>query len=219
MYSTLKYHIITCISLCQRGLHFVLNCTVMYSLQVCLIADSIGSILAYDALCKNNPYLTTPYSTVNSVLGSNDALNETNDQLDNEFTVKPQTSLEPIKQVSLSNPDLTVTDATPSDETLQDTPENISNADAPLSKPERQQVPIHKQLSAPTTKPHYRQAISCPSSRRTSSGSQGGENIKFEFEVSDLFLLGSPIAMVLAYRKLCMSGDARRSSEYMYLYT
>lgn len=45
--------------------------------------------------------------------------------------------------------------------------------------------------------------------RRTSTGSQY-EALKFEFEVSDFFMLGSPLGLVLSYRRM-FAGDHRTS--------
>lgn len=47
-----------------------------------------------------------------------------------------------------------------------------------------------------------------PSPRsRSSSTSEQSSQAKFEFDVSDFFMFGSPLALVLAYRKLSTSDD------------
>ncbi|ELU13727.1 hypothetical protein CAPTEDRAFT_169194 [Capitella teleta] len=97
--------------------------------QVCLIGDSVGSMLAYDALCRANPFLSRASSQ------SGEACNED--------SAKKHSNLETIKQ----------------------------------------------------------RHASCPNSRRTSTGSQEGG--KFEFDVSDFFMFGSPLGAVLAHRKVC----------------
>ncbi|XP_076263380.1 retinal degeneration B isoform X4 [Rhynchophorus ferrugineus] len=96
-----------------------------FSGQVCFVADSLGSILGYDALCRNNKY-TSRHGSENSIL-DNDHKDET------------------------------------------------SNNDALLIAP--------------------------PSRRRSSSTSDYSQ-VKLEFEVSDFFMFGSPLALVLAYRKI-----------------
>lgn len=175
---------------------------------MCVLADSMGSIIIYDALCKNNPFLATPYSYANygSHHGSNEALHET-DQSDSDHVIKRPTSstttgnLEPIKQVSLSNPDLTITEATPVK----------SPPDESITPPRQESGTSMKPYQSSLQKPSYRHAVSCPSSRRTSSGSQSSEVPRFDFEVCDLFMLGSPLALVLAYRKMCVQGDSKHS--------
>lgn len=43
--------------------------------------------------------------------------------------------------------------------------------------------------------------------RRSSSTSEQSNQIKFEFEVTDCFMFGSPLALVLAYRKISAVDD------------
>lgn len=46
-----------------------------------------------------------------------------------------------------------------------------------------------------------------PSPRRRSSSTSEQSNAKFDFDVTDFFMFGSPLALVLAYRKLSTSDD------------
>ncbi|KAK9881590.1 hypothetical protein WA026_016461 [Henosepilachna vigintioctopunctata] len=101
--------------------------------QVCLIADSIGSILAYDSLCRIIK-LQSRQGSENSILD----------------------------------------DCSHKDELLVN--------DSGL-------------LAAPPTR------------RRSSSTSDVSSNVKLEFDVSDFFMFGSPLALVLAHRKLSSSED------------
>ncbi|XP_044748539.1 protein retinal degeneration B isoform X2 [Coccinella septempunctata] len=105
-----------------------------FSGQVSLVADSIGSILAYDALCRVMK-LQSRHGSENSIL-ENDYLHK--DEL---------------------------------------------------------QVNDTGLLAAPPTR------------RRSSSTSDPSGNNKFDFEVSDFFMFGSPLGLVLAYRKLATSED------------
>ncbi|KAK4872443.1 hypothetical protein RN001_014472 [Aquatica leii] len=98
--------------------------------QVCLIADSVGSILAYDALSRPTR-CQSRHSSENSIL-------------DTEFVV--------------------VKDEVQVNET--------GHLTAPLPR------------------------------RRSSSTSEQGNYPKLEFEVSDFFMFGSPLALVLAFRKI-----------------
>ncbi|XP_030750427.1 protein retinal degeneration B isoform X2 [Sitophilus oryzae] len=96
-----------------------------FSGQVCFVADSLGSILGYDALCRNNKY-TSRHGSENSMLD--------NDHKD--------------------------------DYTNMDT------------------------------------FLTAPPPRRRSSSTCDYSQIKLEFDVSDFFMFGSPLALVLAYRKI-----------------
>ena len=91
--------------------------------------------------------------------------------------VSQKTNLETIKQHSVSNPDL------------------LDGKDNGASPPNTQLL-----ANSDSTKQFVRHS-SCPTSRRTSTNSQG-ELAKLEFEVTDFFMFGSPLALVLAYRKL-----------------
>ncbi|KAL3276186.1 hypothetical protein HHI36_020904 [Cryptolaemus montrouzieri] len=105
-----------------------------FSGQVCIVADSIGSILAYDALCRVLK-LQSRHGSENSILDVD----------------------------CLHKDELQVNDA--------------------------------GYLAAPSPR------------RRSSSTSEASGNAKFDFEVSDFFMFGSPLALVLAYRKLSTSED------------
>jgi hypothetical protein len=120
-------------------------------------------MLGYDALCKANPFLSR-------------ASSQTVDASADQDSGKRPSNLETIKQVSISNPDLTVTDE-------QSNPVSL-NGDCDEGN--------HRS---------YARHASCPNSRRTSTGSQEGG--KFEFEVTDFFMFGSPLGLVLAHRKAC----------------
>lgn len=137
--------------------------------QVCLLADSVGSILGYDILCRS---------------GSYDASQGTDEDVSQ--LLKPETPLEASKQVSLSNPSLVVPDG-----------RRIRN----VSASEKDEKVIH-----------YERHSSCPSSRRTSSIVGPGELGDFDFDVSEFFAFGSPLALVLAYRKMCASDFHNRKS-------
>lgn len=46
-----------------------------------------------------------------------------------------------------------------------------------------------------------------PHPRRRSSSTSEASHVKLEFDVSDFFLFGSPLALVLAYRKISAQYD------------
>ncbi|XP_043462578.1 protein retinal degeneration B isoform X2 [Leptopilina heterotoma] len=105
--------------------------------QVCFIADSVGSILAYDALCRTSQY--------HSRNGSENSILEN----DNQAT------------------------------------DNCGSAG----------VEDSKHLSAPSPR------------RRSSSTSDHSQQCKLEFEVSEFFMFGSPLGLVLSYRKISSNDD------------
>ncbi|XP_058805045.1 protein retinal degeneration B isoform X2 [Phymastichus coffea] len=99
--------------------------------QVCFIGDSVGSILAYDALCRSAQYQSR-HDSENSILDT-----------DNH------------------------------DNILEDS----------------------RHLSAPSPR------------RRSSSTSDNSHHVKLDFEVSEFFMFGSPLSLVLAYRKISSTAD------------
>ncbi|XP_018573304.1 protein retinal degeneration B isoform X2 [Anoplophora glabripennis] len=101
--------------------------------QVCFVADSIGSILAYDSLCRTSKY-SSRHGSENSIL-------------DNDY--------------------------------------------------QKDDVQINETgyLTAPSPR------------RRSSSTSDQSGQIKLEFDVTDFFMFGSPLALVLAYRKISAQDD------------
>ncbi|XP_056630466.1 protein retinal degeneration B isoform X1 [Diorhabda sublineata] len=102
--------------------------------QVCFVADSMGSILGYDALSRTTKYASR-HGSENSIL------------------------------------------------------------DSDLQKLDEVHINESGHLTAPTPR------------RRSSSTSDQQGQIKLEFEVSDFFMFGSPLALVLAYRKISSPDD------------
>ncbi|XP_031779472.1 protein retinal degeneration B isoform X4 [Nasonia vitripennis] len=101
--------------------------------QVCFIGDSVGSILAYDALCRSAQYQSR-HDSENSILD--------NDNHENSGPYEDG-----------------------------------------------------RHLSAPSPR------------RRSSSTSDNSHQCKLEFEVSEFFMFGSPLSLVLAYRKISSTGE------------
>lgn len=105
-----------------------------FSGQVCFVADSMGSILGYDALCRTTKFASR-HGSENSIL------------------------------------------------------------DSDLLKLDEVHINESGHLTAP------------PPRRRSSSNSDQQGQTKLEFEVSDFFMFGSPLALVLAYRKISSQDD------------
>ena len=217
--------------------------SVLLSFEVCMIGDSVGSILAYDSLCKNNPFLNSRNS---SRYGSHSSLNETEDsETDSQQTFKKtvvelephhvskKTNLETIRQVSFSNPDIPNVECNdvdgPGEQNTSSNQTPAPTQSAAPSKPlARQNDTQGSQRSTAggehsaseshsnvrrTGSGHHHNVVrhtSSSSSRRTSTGSNC-EVGKLDFDVTDLFMFGSPLPLVLAYRKTCQQDD--KSSE------
>ncbi|XP_012272496.1 protein retinal degeneration B isoform X2 [Orussus abietinus] len=106
-----------------------------FSGQICIVGDSVGSILAYDALCRSSQYQSR-HDSENSILENDNQGAENNGGYEDG-----------------------------------------------------------KHLIAP------------PPRRRSSSTSDNSHHCKLDFDVNEFFMFGSPLSLVLAYRKISCSGD------------
>ena len=154
---------------------------------MCLIGDSIGSIIGYDALCR---HVSLPSHGCRNTSTSDSETSPTELYCNNSAGgVTWRTNLETIKQMSFSNPDLsgatgdgteTSTDTKCSDTTVENDSgsgnENVSS---------------------------WKRQSSCPSSHRATLSRHSGSN-RFGFDVSDFFMFGAPLGLVLAYRQMCL---------------
>lgn len=169
--------------------------------QVALIGDSVGSILGFDALCRA--------AQIGSRYGSENSINE-----------------EPASSAPRPNPLISISDGSGNEDAEDAGAAAASSgstaAAAVQGTPSRN---YRKSASHPPdaaaaaasasevtgmgdgASSFYR-LLSAPPPRRSSSCSseQGGHG-RFDFEVSDFFMFGSPIALVLAYRKMLSFDD------------
>ena len=165
---------------------------------MCLIGDCTGSIIGYDALCQSH---NTSLSRNNSHHGSHEGLPEVDhSENENDQHVLRKTNLETIKQLSLSNPDLVDDKKTNHKNMLSPTEHGKNNHESSNNSHGKKQL-------GPTLSASYHRHLSLPGSRRTSTGSQSDTGAKLEFEVSDFFMFGSPLALVLAFRKMTTGED------------
>ncbi|XP_070572390.1 membrane-associated phosphatidylinositol transfer protein 2-like isoform X2 [Ptychodera flava] len=155
--------------------------------QVCLIGDSMGAILGYDALCR--PLLASRRGSQMSVVESESSETHQEEHLQGSHGM------------SLSSGDLHQLDS-------DSTPQNgESMKRSPIS------VSPFQRESSFTFGQRGHQQLTCTrsnESRRTSTASQyppDNHLLRFDFEVSDFFMFGSPLALVLAYRKMLHSDD------------
>ncbi|XP_033946821.1 membrane-associated phosphatidylinositol transfer protein 2-like isoform X3 [Pseudochaenichthys georgianus] len=167
-----------------------------FSGQVCLIGDCVGGILGFDALCSSNQ--TVNESQNSSRRGS---LVSVQDQdllspgiIVNSVHGSASPTLEGSRHLSRSNIDI---------------PRSGSGDDAKRQLPRKRsdsstyELDTIKQHQAFLTSLHSSVLRSDAVSRRSSSSTMldGSSLGRFDFEVSDFFLFGSPLGLVLALRK------------------
>ena len=150
----------------------------------------MGSLLAYDALCQANPSFTRGLSTYDS----HNSLNEP----ETPNVGMKNNKLETSRQLSHSDPDMCNMDKNSSDK-------QFSKSDIVSSE-----YKLRRQTSSRQTgQCHLSVSEDEPTTRRTSMGSYNDkfDIIKFDFEVTDFFMLGSPLGLVLAYRRIFSPED------------
>ncbi|KAK2818639.1 hypothetical protein Q5P01_024200 [Channa striata] len=163
--------------------------------QVCVIGDCVGGILGFDALCSSS--VTVSESQNSSRRGSAVSVQDTD----------------------LLSPGIVINSGSPSSPSLEGSRHlSRSNIDIPRSSgPDdpKKQLPRKRSDSSTyelDTIKHHQAFLSSlhssvlhgePGSRRSSNSTmlEGGSLGKFDFEVTDFFLFGSPLGLVLALRK------------------
>ncbi|XP_076843307.1 membrane-associated phosphatidylinositol transfer protein 2-like isoform X10 [Brachyhypopomus gauderio] len=171
-----------------------------FSGQVCLIGDCVGGILGFDALCSSSQTVCESQSSSRrgslvsvqdpDLLSPGIIINCSHD------TSSPEalSTLEGSRQLSRSNIDI---------------PRSGGSED-PRRQPLRKrsdsstyELDTIKQHQAFLSSLHSSVLRNDPASRRSSNSTmlEAGGLCKFDFEVSDFFLFGSPLGLVLALRK------------------
>ncbi|XP_029137443.2 membrane-associated phosphatidylinositol transfer protein 2-like [Labrus bergylta] len=163
--------------------------------QVCVIGDCVGGILGFDALCSSSVIVSESQNS--SRRGSAISVQDTD----------------------LLSPGIIINSVSPSSPTLEGSRHlSRSNIDIPrCSGPDdpKRQLPRKRSDSSTyelDTIKHHQAFLSSlhssvlhgePGSRRSSNSTmlEGGSLGKFDFEVTDFFLFGSPLGLVLALRK------------------
>ncbi|XP_077376666.1 membrane-associated phosphatidylinositol transfer protein 2-like isoform X2 [Festucalex cinctus] len=168
-----------------------------FSGQVCLIGDCVGGILGFDALCSSNQTVTESQNS--SRRGSlvsvqdQDLLSPGTIMNCGQGSASP--TLEGSRHLSRSNIDI---------------PRTIPGDDAKKQQLQRKrsdsstyELDTIKQHQAFLSSLHSSILRGDGTSRRSSSSTMldGGALGKLDFEVSDFFLFGSPLGLVLALRK------------------
>ncbi|XP_042275994.1 membrane-associated phosphatidylinositol transfer protein 2-like isoform X1 [Thunnus maccoyii] len=167
-----------------------------FSGQVCLIGDCVGGILGFDALCSSNQ--TVNESQNSSRRGSIVSVQD-QDLLSPGIIVNSghgsaSPTLEGSRHLSRSNID--IPRASVGDDTKRQLPRKRSDSST-------YELDTIKQHQAFLSSLHSSVLRNDAASRRSSSSTMldGCSLGKFDFEVSDFFLFGSPLGLVLALRK------------------
>ncbi|XP_069727250.1 membrane-associated phosphatidylinositol transfer protein 2 isoform X3 [Phaenicophaeus curvirostris] len=163
--------------------------------QVCLVGDCVGGILGFDALCCSSQ--TVSESQNSSRRGSVVSVQDT-DLLSPGITVNNSycssgSNLEGSRHLSRSNIDIPRSSG-------EDPKKQLPRKRSDSSTYELDTI---KQHQAFLSSLHSSVLRNDPGSRRSSSSTMldGGNIGKFEFEITDFFLFGSPLGLVLALRK------------------
>ncbi|NXA49753.1 PITM2 protein, partial [Nothocercus julius] len=157
--------------------------------QVCLVGDCVGGILGFDALCYSN-------QTVSESQNSSRRGSVVSVQVRSEDTTgisSHGSNLEGSKHLSRSNIDIPRSNG-------EDPKKQLPRKRSDSSTYELDTI---KQHQAFLSSLHSSVLRNDPGSRRSSSSTMldGGNIGKFEFEITDFFLFGSPLGLVLALRK------------------
>lgn len=165
--------------------------------QVCLLADSTASIMVYDALTLSSLHCGRGMSTYDS----NNSLN--NEGNPRSWAAKTSES---SQAMSLSDPDLSKC-CNIRDCACNTAKEQISKSDIIASTTDNR---LRRQNSGQRQSATYLNVSEPPEHiRRTSTGSNyDGPCLKLDFEVSEIFMLGAPLGLVLAYRRLTSGDDS-----------
>ncbi|XP_051891291.1 membrane-associated phosphatidylinositol transfer protein 3 isoform X5 [Pristis pectinata] len=152
--------------------------------QVCLIGDCVGGILGFDALCYSSH--TTCESQNSSRRGSIGSIQD-----NTHLTDEPGSDLSSSKRLSRSNIDISGIEAKEPRKLLQRKQSDSSTYDCDTIT----------QHHAFLSRIHSSTLNDDPDLQRMNSTNiLDGNPGRFDFDVSDFFLFGSPLALVLAMR-------------------
>uniref|UniRef100_A0A673ZCE8 Phosphatidylinositol transfer protein membrane associated 2 n=1 Tax=Salmo trutta TaxID=8032 RepID=A0A673ZCE8_SALTR len=167
-----------------------------FSGQVCLIGDCVGGILGFDALCISNQTIgeSQNSSRRGSVMSVQDQDLLSPGIIINSGYGSASPTLESSRHLSRSNVDIPRSGGP--DDPKRQLPRKTSDS----STYELDTINHHQAF---LTSIHSSVLRTDPCSRRSSSSTfqDAGSLGKFEFEVADFFLFGSPLGLVLALRK------------------
>lgn len=164
--------------------------------QVCLIGDCVGGILGFDVLCNSAPTVNESQNSSRrgSVISVQDQDLLSPGIIVNSGHGSSSPTLEGSRHLSRSNID--IPRASSGDDTKRQLPRKRSDSST-------YELDTIKQHQAFLSSLHSSVLRNDAASRRSSSSTMldGSSLGKFDFEVSDFFLFGSPLGLVLALRK------------------
>ncbi|XP_068559251.1 membrane-associated phosphatidylinositol transfer protein 2-like isoform X8 [Cebidichthys violaceus] len=165
-----------------------------FSGQVCLIGDCVGGILGFDALCSSNQTVNESQNSSRrgSVVSGQDQDLLSPGIIVNSGQGSASPTLEGSRHLSRSNID--IPRASTGDDTKRQLPRKRSDSST-------YELDTIKQHQAFLTSLHSSVLRNDTVSRRSSSSTMLDGGWKFDFEVSDFFMFGSPLGLVLALRK------------------
>ncbi|XP_068562556.1 membrane-associated phosphatidylinositol transfer protein 2-like [Cebidichthys violaceus] len=160
--------------------------------QVCVIGDCVGGILGFDALCSSS--VTVSESQNSSRRGSAISVQDTDLLSPGIIINSVSPSLEGSRHLSRSNID--IPRCSGPDDPKRQLPRKRSDS----STYELDTIKHHQAFLSSL---HSSALLGEPGSRRSSGSTmlEGGSLGKFDFEVTDFFMFGSPLGLVLALRK------------------
>ncbi|XP_013794792.1 protein retinal degeneration B-like isoform X2 [Limulus polyphemus] len=174
-----------------------------FSGQVFVIGDSMGAVLAYDALCRT--------SQLNSRYGSESSIAEVEPTHPKSIEVRyrPQS---PSYISNRPNPSISIGDGSGNEdgEDVTEVTRSRETAFATSSARAYRKSYSHPQDADSTfyDAVSYTRLLSAPLPRRCSSAcSDYSTHNKLDFEVCDFFMFGCPLGMVMAYRKMLSLDD------------
>uniref|UniRef100_A0A3Q4GLB9 Phosphatidylinositol transfer protein membrane associated 2 n=1 Tax=Neolamprologus brichardi TaxID=32507 RepID=A0A3Q4GLB9_NEOBR len=169
-----------------------------FSGQVCLIGDCVGGILGFDALCSSNQTVNESQNSSRrgSVISVQDQDLLSPGIIVNSGHGSASPTLEGSRHLSRSNIDIPRTSV--GDDTKRQLPRKRSDSST-------YELDTIKQHQAFLSSLHSSVLRNDTTSRRSSSSTMldGGSLGKFDFEVSDFFLFGSPLGFVQSLRPAC----------------
>ncbi|XP_078809130.1 membrane-associated phosphatidylinositol transfer protein 2 isoform X7 [Oryzias latipes] len=174
-----------------------------FSGQVCLIGDCVGGILGFDALCNSNPTVNESQNSSRrgSVISVQDQDLLSPGIIVNSVHGSASPTLEGSRHLSRSNID--IPRASVGDEMKRQLPRKRSDSSTYELDTIKQHQAFLSRFLFCLSSLHSSVLRSDATSRRSSSSTMldGSSVGKFDFEVSDFFLFGSPLGLVLALRK------------------
>ncbi|CAI9741236.1 protein retinal degeneration B-like isoform X1 [Octopus vulgaris] len=168
--------------------------------QVCLIADSTSSLLAYDALCRTSvkeQRNSCRYGSHASIYDGTDGIDGRHSQTYSEYQGSPD---------STSYPHDNGTPSPISNDVFTHDIDTAAAASGVSGKPCQQNTSGSRTFSQHLSVQGTQMSSSSSShtTQRTSSSSHCEANqnaIRLGFEVSEFFMFGAPLGLVLAYRR------------------